>query len=190
MSRISSTRLLRVHARGGLVEQQQLRLGGQRPRNLEPPLAAIRKTGRWLIGELFQIEDLEQLHRALARVRLFFVVLAGSEHGVRQQLLRSQMVRRHDVLQNRHVCKQPDVLKGPRGAEPGDLVRLLFFDAQAVELDFTFCRAIDACQHVEHRRLAGSVGSNQTVQREARHRHLQRLHGGQPAESHRHVVGH
>ena len=38
---VKSRRLLRVHPGGGLVEQQQLRVGGERPRDLEPALVAV-----------------------------------------------------------------------------------------------------------------------------------------------------
>ena len=40
-ARSRSCRLLGVHARGGLVEQQELRVGGERPRDLEPALVAV-----------------------------------------------------------------------------------------------------------------------------------------------------
>ena len=39
-------RLLRVHARGRLVQQQQRRLGGQRPRDLQAALIAVRQVAR------------------------------------------------------------------------------------------------------------------------------------------------
>ena len=52
-SRISSQstgRLGRVHARGRLVEQQQLRLGGQRAGDLEPALRRRRAGARQVVG--------------------------------------------------------------------------------------------------------------------------------------------
>ena len=67
-------RLLRIHAGRRLVEQQQLRLGRQRARDLEPALAAVRQAGRRLVGHRVELEDLEQLHRAVARLALFSVM--------------------------------------------------------------------------------------------------------------------
>ena len=46
MKRVSCRGLLRVHAGGRLVEQQQLRLAGQRARNLQPPLVAVGQIPR------------------------------------------------------------------------------------------------------------------------------------------------
>ena len=51
MNSVSRCGLLRVHAGGRLVEQQQLRVGRQRPRDLHPPLVAVGQ----LRGEL--VED-------------------------------------------------------------------------------------------------------------------------------------
>ena len=44
--RFNSARLGRVHAGGGLVEREQLRLGRQRARDLETPLVAVGEARR------------------------------------------------------------------------------------------------------------------------------------------------
>ena len=41
MKSVRLGRLLRVHARRGLVEQQQARVGGERPRDLDAALVAV-----------------------------------------------------------------------------------------------------------------------------------------------------
>ena len=61
--------LLRVHAGGRLVEQQQLRLGGERARDLEPALVAVRAgSSRSRPPCARRPGVLEQLERALARL--------------------------------------------------------------------------------------------------------------------------
>ena len=52
---VNAARLLRVHAGGRLVEQQQLRLGRERPGDLEPALVAVGEVARVvLLGALRQ----------------------------------------------------------------------------------------------------------------------------------------
>ena len=53
----------RVDARHRLVEQQEARLGHQRPRELEQLALAAGERARVVVRELGQVEDLEQLHR-------------------------------------------------------------------------------------------------------------------------------
>ena len=49
--------------------------------------------------------------RALARLALLDVVAAGAEDRVGEHLMAAQVVRRHDVLEHRHVGEQADVLE-------------------------------------------------------------------------------
>ena len=51
-----------------LVEQQEARLGHQRPGELEQLALAARERARVGVGELGQVEDLEQLHRLVAHL--------------------------------------------------------------------------------------------------------------------------
>ena len=71
MRRISSIRScfsLRVHPRGRLVEQQQLRFARQRARDLEPALHAVGEVARVLLGDVFEPDETQQL-AAPARAR-------------------------------------------------------------------------------------------------------------------------
>ena len=63
-------RLLRVHPGGRLVEQQKLRLGGERPRNLETALVAVREVARVDLGAAGEPAVREQLPARLARLFL------------------------------------------------------------------------------------------------------------------------
>ena len=53
--------LLRVHAGGRLVEQEQLRVGGQRPGDLQPPLVAVGQVAGEVLGRAGQPDEVEQL---------------------------------------------------------------------------------------------------------------------------------
>src|SRR3954454_23637205 len=64
-------RLLRVHARRRLVEQQHLRVGRERPRYLEPALIAVGEVDRYLLEALLALPDVpEPLARLLVRALL------------------------------------------------------------------------------------------------------------------------
>ena len=135
-------RLLRVHAGGGFVEQQQLRPGRQRARDLQPALAAVGQARRGLAGDAIEVEDLQQLHRLFGGLAFLAMVAAGAEHRVGEHLVAAQMMRGQDVLEDGHVGEEPNVLKRPRDAELRDLIRLLAVDAHAVENDFAFGRVV------------------------------------------------
>ena len=61
----------RVHAGGRFVEREQLRIGGQRARDLQTALVAVRQVARRVVGELRDADVVEQFLRALADLALF-----------------------------------------------------------------------------------------------------------------------
>ena len=61
ISAIRSMRLLGVHARRRLVEEQELRVGRERPRDLEPALVAVREVAAQLVALALQAHEGEQL---------------------------------------------------------------------------------------------------------------------------------
>src|SRR5712691_7320084 len=74
-------RFRRVHAGGRLVEREQLRLGGERARDLEASLVAVRQTARGVVGAAADPDIVEQLGRARFDLSFFFYRLSVSEHG-------------------------------------------------------------------------------------------------------------
>src|SRR5262245_61117754 len=98
------------------------------------------------------------------------------------------MARRHDVLEDRHVRKQADVLKRSRDAELRDLERLPAADPPALEQNVTFRRIVDAGQQVEDGCLARAVRTDQPIQCTAADVHGEILHRGQPAKALRHAA--
>ena len=57
--------LLRVHAGGRLVEQEQLRVGRKRAGDLQPPLQAVRQRRGEIVAILRKVLLFKQLHRLL-----------------------------------------------------------------------------------------------------------------------------
>ena len=73
------------------------------------------------------------------------------------------MTADHDVFKNRHLAGEANVLEGPCHAELADLVRALLAYGLASEDHVTLCGCVKAAQDVEQRRLAGTVGTNDTA---------------------------
>ena len=85
-----------VHPGGGLVEQQESRIGGQRPGDLDPALVAVAEAEGEVIGAPRQAEFGEQRQRLVApRLAPRAMDQGGS----------------HDVLKHRQVVEQPDDLE-------------------------------------------------------------------------------
>ena len=63
-------RLVRVHARSGLVEQQKLRFCRHRSGDLKPSLLSVRKIRGGNMRHIFQIEHFQKFHCLL--IHLFF----------------------------------------------------------------------------------------------------------------------
>ena len=117
--------LLDVQARGRLVEQQQLRLGAQRPRQLDHLAHAVRQAGDQRLAVVLQVEQVDHPLDRLARRELGGPCLRR-EQQVRPEAGGAMRVPAdQQVLQHGRVLEQLDVLEGAGDAERGDLVRRL-----------------------------------------------------------------
>ena len=127
-------RLDRVHARVGLVEQQDLRLDADRPRDLEPTLVAVRQVA----GRRGRAGRRARTARAAPWLDASSSALGAPEGRAREQRaeqrrLRPALERDLDVVEHRQVAEQPDVLEGPADAQPRDLVGRRAGDVAPVE---------------------------------------------------------
>ncbi len=113
-------RLLRVHAGGRLVEQQQLRVRGQRTGNFKPPLLAIRQSRGQLVLYVVKADDFQQLQRLFALRSLLLMV--GAERGGKNIGRAAHVHGRQDVFKNGHGLEQTNVLERARDAALCDLV--------------------------------------------------------------------
>jgi hypothetical protein len=64
------------------------------------------------------------------------------------------------ILQQRGVGEQLDILEGPRDAQAGDGVWRRAGDVLAVEHQLAFGGVIDPADQIEDRRLAGAIGAD------------------------------
>jgi hypothetical protein len=70
---------------------------------------------------------------------------------------RAELAAEHQVVEDREVLEQLDVLEGPRHPEGGDPVRRHPDDLRAPEAHGPLLRPVHARQHVEDRGLPGAV---------------------------------
>ncbi|CAN4001764.1 IMPACT family member yigZ, partial [Dysosmobacter welbionis] len=113
--------LLGVHARSRFVQQQQLRIRGQGPGDLQPPLLAVGQGVRLLPGNVAEVHLRQQLFHPLALPRLLLPV---QMEGRSEEIARRTAVHgRQHVVEHRLVLPQTDILEGPGHAHPGNLVR-------------------------------------------------------------------
>ena len=81
------------------------------------------------------------------------------------------------VLESRHLLEEADVLKRAADAALGDRMWRPTGDVLAVELDQPARRFVHAGEHVEERRLAGAVRTDQAHRRIAGDREVDVVDG-------------
>jgi hypothetical protein len=86
------------------------------------------------------------------------------------------------VLYGRHLLEEPDVLERPADAALGGGMRGLAADVLAVEDHSPVRGLVDARDHVEERRLPGTVRTDEADDRPERDREIDVIDGDQPAE--------
>src|SRR5258705_2023147 len=69
----------------------------------------------------------------------------------------------HDVVEDTHGAEQPDVLEGAAETLAGAAMGWQPRQVHAIERNGTLGRPRDAVEHVEERRLARAVGTDQRV---------------------------
>src|SRR5262249_24095923 len=103
--------------------------------DLQPPLAPVREVPGLLSGEAFEVKDLEQLAALAVHPRLFGRVLGRPENRRSEVRFLPAVEGDFDVLQDRHVPEEPDVLKGPSDPAARDPDGPLAGNVRPVELD-------------------------------------------------------
>src|SRR5262245_8361337 len=170
---------LEVHARHGLVEEEEGRLGGEGARQLHALLQPVRQPAR---GRLANGLDLQEVDDALdegAVLELLTLRRPPVEAFQEEAPAHLQQAARHDVVEHAHALEQRHVLKGARDAQRGHIVGLEVGAVLAVEADVALVGMVEAADHVEERGLPRPVrpddgGDLAAPDREAHA--LQRLH--------------
>jgi hypothetical protein len=114
------SRFLDVEAGGGLVEQQQLRLGGERPGELDDLAHAIGQAGDQRVAVALQVEELDHPFHGLAVRDRRPAGARGEQQVVDEPGGPVRVAADQQVLQHARVLEQLDVLEGARDAERGE----------------------------------------------------------------------
>src|SRR5215467_9810693 len=152
--------LLHVHPRHGLVEEEEMRLGGQRPRQLHPLLEPVGQPSRRRLADGLDLQEVDHpFHR---RTMLELLPPRGAPvEGVEDEVpAHLEQPPRHDVVEHAHALEEGHVLEGARDAEAGHVEGLELGAVSSLEDDAALLRMVEATDDVEERGLARPVGAD------------------------------
>ena len=177
-----------VHAGGGLVEQQQPRLGGQGAGDLDQTLRAVGKTGRGQMRHRLQPHGSEGLHGPFPRPLLFSALMRQTEPAGPQSRALVPVAADEDVLEHGHVGVDAQVLEGAGHAETGGVRGREMSDVLAGEAHGAGGQLLQTADRVEERRLAGAVRADERDYPSGRHLERDLVDGLQATEVDREVL--
>src|SRR5664279_4764854 len=127
--------LLLVHARHHFVEQQQLRLAGQRPRQFDALLLAVGQRADDGVTDMFDLEEFDDLLDPPPGFDLLTPGAAEEQHGIEHAGAQMGVASGQDVLDHGAVLEQRQVLEGAADANGGKAPRRYVSKIDAVEHD-------------------------------------------------------
>src|SRR5213594_283190 len=132
-----------------------------RARQLDALERAERQPGGGVRGDGRQVEEREQLARALADLRLLAPHPRQAQRVAEEVAARATVDADHHVLEHGERREQREVLEGAADAEVGDAVRRQRQQRAVAEADVPPLWRVEPAQAVEQRRLAGAVGADE-----------------------------
>src|SRR5688500_13088630 len=185
--------LLDVHAGHRLVEQQHLGLHRERAAQVDALLQAVGHAAHRRLAVGLDLEEVDDALDELAVADLLALGRPDAQRLQQQVALHAQVAARHDVVEHAHALEQREVLEGARDAHLGHLARVHVLEGAAAEVDLALLRAVDAVDAVEHRALAGAVGTDDGADLVLAHVEAdvrQRLHAAEGEADVAHVEDH
>src|SRR5581483_475071 len=176
-------RLALGHARGRLVQQQQRRVRGEGPGQLEAPLLAVGQVAGQLVGLVAQTRDSQQFGPLLPLAPLVLAPARVARDHVPEGEGHPAVHAHHHVLDRGHAREEANVLKGAADAQRGDLVGPASLHRDPAEQDRALFRDVDAGEHVEEGGLARSVRPDDGRDVSFLEDEIDRVQGGEAAEA-------
>src|SRR3972149_2261657 len=133
-----------VDPRGGLIQEDQLGIGHQDPDELQELLLAVGEVAGIFPLEAVELDEAEEVQGAV----MGFPPLSPGDD--------------EQVLQRRHLRKDPDDLEGAAHASEGDPVRRKAVDPLPLEADLSGVPPVNAGDEVEEGRLPRTGGADET----------------------------
>src|SRR5512143_58879 len=149
----------------GFVEQEELRLAGERPADLDDALLAVGQADRFRSGMGADAEQLHDLEALLPDSPLLLPRERQVQHPGVEPRPAVDVTADHDVLEDRHLREEPDVLERPHHAADSDLEGRHAVDLRPPENDLAGIGRKEPGDQVEDRRLPGAVRPDQRLDR-------------------------
>src|SRR6185312_11271315 len=150
-----------VEAAGRLVEQQDLRVCGERAGELDALLGAKRQARHRGMRHAFEVEIVEDVMNFLVDGSL-----APADPGELQRIADdvaggAGMGADADVVQYREILEEGDILEGAADADLRNSMRRPRQNAHAFHQDIALARLIEPGEAIEESGLAGAVRTDQ-----------------------------
>ena len=147
------------------VEQEELRLAGERPADLDDALLAVGEADRLRPGVGDDAEQLHDLEALLPDPPLLPPRERQVQHPGEEPRPAVDVAADHDVLEDRHLREEPDVLERPHHPADSDLAGRHGVDLRPPENDLAGIGRKESGDHVEDRRLPRAVRPDQRLDR-------------------------
>src|SRR5512132_1387695 len=149
----------------GFVGQEEFRLAGERPPDLDDALLAVGEADRFRPGMPGDAEHLQDLVALLPDPPLLSPRVRQVQHPGEEPRPAVDVAADHDVLENRHLREEPDMLERPHHAAGGDLARRHPVDLRLPENDLAGIGREESGDQGEDRRLPRPVRPDQRLDR-------------------------
>ena len=151
-----------VHAGGGLVQQQQGRLGSQGANDLQAALCTVGQGTCLMACQILHVKDGQQIQRPLVHLLFVLPVAGKTEDAADGGILLGIVQADFDVVLNGQVGEQADILEGTGDTCAVHLHGVHAGSFLAVEKDGAVGGLVYLGQQVEDGGLACAVGADQT----------------------------
>ena len=109
-----------VHAGGRLVEQKNIWLRRQRPRDLQKTPLRVRQLRGAVVGAMGEADGLKRFPREGVDISFAVFVPRAGDDDIEKKAWLVASGRHLDVFEDAQIVEDPDVLKRPGEAEPRD----------------------------------------------------------------------
>ena len=149
--------LLGVHAGGGFVEEQQLRLQREGASQFDLLAYAVGEVPNEAVARELQVQKVEDLLDPAPLRHFFLDDLLRKQNRADRAALHVSVPPEQHVVEHAHSREELDILKGAREAELGDPVRFQAREFASGELYAAVVALVDARHAIKERGFAGPV---------------------------------
>ncbi|MDT4847350.1 hypothetical protein FQZ97_814020 [compost metagenome] len=146
------------HARHRLVQQQQLRRGDQRTRQLDALLQTVGQRAGQPLAHGAQPEKADDRVGPCARILAFTACAAESDQLLDEGGAPRIDAAEHDVVTHAQALEERKVLEGARDAQPGQPRRRHMAEAAPTDPHAPAVGPVQPADDIDQRALAGTIG--------------------------------